>query len=214
MIQILSIDCANKSLALSCIIFNDNWVNEINQLIKKFTTFDEESYYKLLVDINEILNNMFIIRWCKVVDILEGKKVKDCDAITRVQALKKYLLTLDDTYVKYVIIEDQMSLNEKSRGVYYCLLFHYAHKNLVSVKAAQKNKNINFGAGNHCEFVAKYSKAWSANKAHSAANFLSYLKTRKQPPVDIKGKQLSDVADTFLQAYVYCTRYLTNSILG
>jgi len=211
-IKILSFDCANKSLAVCYILYNIEWRNDvlskIGEATSRLASSNTESYMEalelysqILVEIDGILNNIYKIEYYDVFDLLDGKKVKDCDAITRVSGLHKCLQALPFRDIDYVIVEDQMSLNEKSRGVYYCILYHYIGLcEVISMKACQKNKHMNFGAGDLRDYRIKYSDSYRANKAHSKANFISYLSTRKQTPIPKRlAPYADDIADAFFQ---------------
>jgi len=210
----LSFDCANKSLAVCKVLYNSEWIKDIESIIintkqelTKCKTNDDINsiYINSLKLINKTIDDIFVLDWFDCYDLLDGKKLSDCDVCERVSKLSACLHNIDSN-IDCVIIEDQFSLNEKSRGVYYCIIYHYINKcKVITVKPAQKNKYMNFGAGDLREYRIKYSSSYSANKHHSKNNLVSYLFSRNMKPIDDRKYQpyLDDIADSFFQVVGY-----------
>jgi hypothetical protein len=221
--RILSFDCANKSLAVCGVKVNTNkfaetltkinecrkLIDQINLQIKNCTSGQD---YKLILSqlkqlaaaLKEIIK-VFISAWvCEyqlVVDLFPGKKVKDTSPVERCVLLKSALAKIDYE-CDYVVIENQMRINEKSTGVLYCLLYEYGPKANI-IMPSEKNK-LNLGGVYRCDMIAKYSSAWSANKAHSKGNFEIIA---KEQGFTIPKKCVSDIADAYFQSiawYILC----------
>ncbi len=167
--------------------------------------------WALLVSQLPKLVNTFLSIWQleyqKSFDLLPGKKVSETGPTERCVCLKSAIeIIKSDYYTKnkcdYVVIEDQMNINEKSRGVFYCLIYEFGHI-ARPIKAYEKNK-LALGGHYRCDFLAKYASSWSANKAHSRANFLVIASELKYP---VPKKCLADIADAYFQAIafmIYC----------
>ena len=200
--RILSFDCANKTLGVICLDYNRNWAIELNYILKALNTsktFNASSDVSSAID---IIDNRFTILYADVVNLLGDKKVKDTSAQFRCATLKEYVTKIRREYnPDMVIIEDQMSPNEKTRGIFYCLLYEFSDI-AVSVKPHKKNININFGAGSHKDFMMKYTTKYTANKKHLEENFKHYLRAVKRKDL-LSIDKLHNVADAFFQVYVY-----------
>lgn len=189
--NILSIDCANRSLAVI--------------------------YAYMIKDLNNIKNSkIYKINICKVYDLTEGKKV---NTVIRTKLLKKCLQSIDiiinNLDIKYrkpsnVLIEYQMSANDKSRCVSQQILYHYSCTNDIKVELVGptlKNK-ICFSSDDslsHGTFMEKYASKYTANKNHTKANFLYWIKKNKLTNLikdnNIAKKNIDDIADAFTQIY-------------
>jgi hypothetical protein len=125
----------------------------------------------------------------------------------RCTLLKEHLNKLNSKIsdIDIVIVEDQMSPNEKSRGVFYCVLYEYSSKCYI-IKPHEKNKNLNFGAGLLQKFMVKYSIKY-ANKMHTHDNFLAYLNNaNNSTELDFSKwskMKMRDIADAFCQAVAW-----------
>lgn len=201
--RIYSFDCGNKTLAISIIQWNTSWISniiykigefiiEINNINTIMSNIGEMTDNNLLNSLYSICNlnkrindflddfiyqylNQWYIEFIDVVDLIPGKKVKDVKVIDRCIPLKNYIQKINKAFHNpdIVLIEDQMSPNEKSRGVLYCLAYEYS--NVVRLIHARHKNKVNFGAGDIRNYLIKYSSSESANKAHTEANFNSYL---------------------------------------
>jgi len=228
----LSFDCANVSLGVVCVLCDDlTWVYEavsrarsvidiINHM--KEPTCDKSAVVRMLEEAidNLILwvNCRFVISYANVIDVLGGRKVADCDAPTRVSALKKVLTDLDGVGLEYdaVVVENQMSPNEKSRGVYYCILYHYSERGIpvYSINPCRKNTIIDElyvdkpWHLSHTDAIIAASSSWAANKKHSKENFANILRDMGRADlIKTLGKRLPDAADSYYGAIAH---YLKN----
>lgn len=199
--HILSFDCANRSLAVCCATVN---INLLDDLAKARDNKDTN----LCV---ELINSHVKIHTLKVFDLTKGKKV---DTVKRASLLKKCLTDLDcllsDEGVKIqtVLVEYQMSANDKSRCVSQQILYHYSCIPDVIVKLVGptlKNK-VCFSSDEtleHGTFMAKYASKYTANKNHSKSNFLYWIKLYDLSDLlkknNIAKNNIDDVADSFMQ---------------
>ena len=128
-----------------------------------------------------------------------------------------------------VLLEYQMGPNDKSRTIGSQVLYHYSNLNNEFVNSTVCKSNIEISTGHkmdieiigpslknkinldidkHYEFfMKKYSKSYDANKAHSKANFLYWVKSKNIEYMikNIKKKNLDDIADsvTMTLAWLY-----------
>lgn len=178
------------------------------------------------------LNNNIIIHILEVKDLLDGKLLSDTNLIQRTHFLSKYLMNLDKLIKEKiniewgeiynsceVLIEYQMNSNDKSRTIQNQILYHYINKlnneRIHIVNPGLKNQIFCYSSekgiyNKYGDFIEKYSTNYSANKNHSKACFLDFLKKRKcfDLVVKIKKKNLDDIADAFIMAIVFYTKYI------
>jgi hypothetical protein len=131
-----------------------------------------------------------------------------------------------------VLLEYQMGPNDKSRNVGSQILYHYSNmdtgfacsnklgtKNIINssipvikydveiIGPSLKNKISIDKDKPYSYFIQKYMKSYDANKAHSKANFLQWVKNKKCDSmiIGIKKKNLDDIADsvTMTLAWLY-----------
>lgn len=198
--HILSFDCANRSLAVCFASVNTNLLSD---LTKAHDTKD----VKKCVD---LINSYVQIHILQVFDLTKGEK---CTSVERALLLKQCLKKIDSlTTIKpdRVLIEYQMSSNDKSRCVSQQIVFHYsdiARTKISLVGPTLKNK-ICFSKDEsleHGTFMAKYASKYTANKNHSKSNFLYWLKIHNMEHLikvnKIAKKNLDDIADAFMQIF-------------
>lgn len=201
--RILSFDCANRSLAVCCATVNVNFFDNLVKIRdKKDLNLHTEQFY-----------NPIKIHALKVFDLTKGEKV---DTIKRASLLKKCLMDLDhtlselDVEIQTVLVEYQMSVNDKSRCVSQQIIYHYScipGINVQLVGPTLKNK-VCFSPDEtleHGTFMAKYSSKYTANKNHSKSNFLYWLELNKMSEMlkenNIAKKNVDDIADAFMQIW-------------
>ena len=200
---ILSFDCANRSLAVCYTTVNINLYNDLKDVCR-------EKNVKKCID---LINTYVIIHVLKVYDLTKGKKT---DTVARSVLLKKCLIEIDtlikntETTPDQVLVEYQMSANDKSRCVSQQILYHYSglpNTNISLVGPTLKNK-ICFANNNtleHSTFMEKYVSKYTANKNHSKANFLYWFDlfglTHLIRENNISRKNIDDIADAFMQIW-------------
>lgn len=190
--RILSFDCANRSLAVCCVTINIHDNKDTNSC-------------------NWLIGDHVKINTLKVFDLTKGKKVNTVD---RASLLKKCLTDIDimlldeDLKINTVLVEYQMSANDKSRCVSQQILYHYSclpGVNVELIGPTLKNK-VCFSSDSsleHGTFMAKYASKYTANKNHSKSNFLYWIKRQGISKLiqenNIPKKNVDDVADAFMQ---------------
>jgi hypothetical protein len=208
----LSIDVANKSLAISFLQYNKNIEFKKINIINKLITLQE------LIDLNRYLNNIINYYICEVIDLLPNKKVKNSNIIERSNALKQYISNLkyrlDNLINKYniskilLLIENQPSFNDKSRTTFNQIIYAFSKNNLYDIKVMNPMyKNMVYFKKDlhHSNFIKKYANNYLANKNHTKANFLYFLEkyNMKDKIHTIKKKNYDDIADSFMQIFAY-----------
>lgn len=201
--HILSFDCANRSLAVCYATIN---IDIIDDLAIAYDKKDAEKCVKLI-------NGYVKIHLLKVFDLTKGKKV---DTVNRTYLLKECLNNIDrmvldsGTKPEQVLVEYQMSANDKSRCVSQQIIYHYTGHPKVGVDLVGptlKNK-VCFSSDEklaHGTFMSKYASKYTANKNHCKANFLYWLKLYNLDGIlkenGIVKKNIDDIADAFMQMF-------------
>lgn len=200
--HILSFDCANRSLAVCFMSINLNILHDLKKCV------DIKDAKKCV----ELINDYVKIHILKVYDLTKGKKV---DTVQRAVLLKECLSGIDTLISKsgvspdQVLVEYQMSANDKSRCVSSGILYHYAgipNTSVALVGPTLKNK-VCFSDEtlDHGTFMAKYASKYTANKNHCKANFLYWLEvygfTKLISENKIAKKNIDDIADAFMQIW-------------
>lgn len=204
----LSIDCANKSLAIG--LYNlslDVWKLNLLQIL----TDSVDSNIDKLTKANTYLDSVVEFDFLKVIDLIPNKKVKETSLIERTLQLYKYIseiqIYIDNMKLNEIVnvyIEYQMNANDKSRAVYNQLIYAFADDTKYSVKVVVptlKNKIYFCEELKHCRVLQNYSRLYTANKIHCKKNFLYFISlfNKSNSIKGIKKSNIDDVADTFMQ---------------
>lgn len=209
MMNILSFDCANRSLAVCYLTINTNIMSDL-----------AAAYKTGCVDkIRDAVNSYVAIRHLKVYDVTEGKKIGTVD---RAHLLRGCLNSVDAALSELpepwrtphtVLVEYQMSANDKSRCVSQQLVYHYAGREGVTVELvgpSLKNKVCFTKELEYGVFAERYASKYTANKNHAKANLLYWLQLYDMKGVieagAIRKANLDDVADAFMQIFGWMVR--------
>ena len=127
---IFSYDCAIKNLGFCCIEFDENWRKKaaklISRLQKIYTDVDQlskaefiEKALSITKDIDNLLSNIFKLRFANIIDLIPGQKLKKVKYSDIFKRLKYIVECLNRQLPKpdVVLIETQMSVNDKARGI-------------------------------------------------------------------------------------------------
>jgi hypothetical protein len=136
---IYSFDCAIKNLGICCIEIDENWREKIADIINELNNFynnvsSKAVFYEqskdILTKINNILDNIFIIKFLNIIDLVPEGKVATKTSKDILRRLKYTLYCLDKQLPKpdVVLIEHQMSQNDKARGISRYIESHYSPK--------------------------------------------------------------------------------------
>lgn len=201
----LSFDVANKSLAVCYTEYNSRWRSDCLEILSE----DGQDIAALLEQLNRlraVLLNIFRIRYLRVFDMLGNKKLRDCDAVYRAVRLRRTLEEVKEALPACpdrVLVEYQMSANDKSRIVSYQILYEFADIAEL-VRPTWKNA-LDLGAGGIKDYYAAYSSTYAANKKHTRDNFVHYLEQSGQSAVlkQVAKKNIDDCADAFMQMVAY-----------
>lgn len=219
----LSIDVANKSLAISFIKYN-----KLNNELLNLDKVKGDNLIDKLINLNNNLNNLINYYICEVIDLLPNKKVKYTNIIERSNALKIYLELLKQKIKNFIVlnninkiillIEAQPSFNDKSRAVFNQIIYEFSNDNLYKIKVMNPMyKNFIYFTKDlkHYYFLQKYSNNYLANKNHTKENFKYFLtKFNMMDKIkNIKKKNYDDIADSFMQIFAYIYIIKKESIL-
>lgn len=201
----ISFDVATKSLAVSIIEYNINYLDDIEAAIIEYHKNKPnlqgskninkllEAYICLLDQTKKIFDTKMKIIDLRVKDLIPGKKLSETTIVERTSALYKYLCEIDQKIADLnlepkdilFLIEYQMGPNDKSRVISSQIMYHFtkfattidSEPNIQLVGPSLKNKIIIGGLdSNYSEFLEKYSCNYTANKNHAKYNFIKLIK--------------------------------------
>jgi hypothetical protein len=211
--KILSFDCANRSLAICYMTINENLHEDIQNKLSEFDKSsdisNQEHVLKMINPCITLIDNHVKIHLLKVFDLTKKKK---CASEERAVLLKQRLKEIDEMIIHHgyptqVLIEYQMVSNDKSRCVSQQILYHYTdlfnNCPVFIVGPTLKNKIYFAKHLEHSIFMEKYVRNYTANKNHTKANLLHWLKLFKQEHF-LKGvakRNIDDIADAFMQIF-------------
>jgi hypothetical protein len=202
----LSFDVANKSLAVSFIYFNNTYKDKLDSHI---ATIND------LIDLNKKINNTIDYIYYNVEDLIPGKKVKETDILERSRSLKNYLKKIkiivdkvkEEKHIEkiHLLIEYQLSSNYNANAIYNQIIYEFSNSiyEITIMNPSYKNKIYFNNDLKHSSFIQKYNNNYIANKNHTKANFLYFIKHFDLEHVikGIKAKNIDDLADSFLQIF-------------
>jgi len=144
----------------------------------------------------------------EVINLLGAKKVKDTSLVERGQALRAALSRMDSLVEHlrpHVLVEYQMSANDKSRLQSAQILYHYTALPVqVHLVGPSLKQSVRFGSQSIRDFLATHRSNYCANKAHSRSLLKSWA--AMYDPQCIRGipaKHMDDAADAFLMAIAW-----------
>lgn len=190
--NVLSFDCAIKSLAICNATLNLNYCKDIRES-KMFAELYKNSF------------NLIRVHLLEVHDLIPGHKKKGYPVEKYILALKNLIMELDKRLVvkpDIVLIEYQMPPNLASRGISEQLVFHYSDLADVHLVGPSIKNTIHFSRDlRHEIFLEKYINRYTANKAHSKINLKYWATLNKRLDLinKIPKKNLDDAADAFMQ---------------
>jgi len=205
--NILSIDCANKTLAVVGITTNITDVRNLLDYINSVLDMDKRNMdLKCLENIISTIEKLYFLLWrisyADCVDLIPGKKSKEVSVKDRCILLKNFITSVNKIFpADVVLIENQMSPNEKTRGIMYCLAYEYDNRSII-VDPRIKNK-LNFGAGTLSDFIMKTTDIGKANKYHVIENFNIVLTRAGYNNKNINKKTISHIGDAVFQVIAY-----------
>lgn len=223
-VDFLGWDCANKSLAWTYITINLNIIKELHA--ESENIMKALSGNNLVVDLgnvirelNRILDTFITFKSTGVVDILDGRKVKDVNDVDRSRALYNFIqskeLNVDASTI--VIIERQNKIgnitNSSSVMISSQLVYNYITSKVVLINPKLKNK-ITMGQGLalddfiNVEIPRRKSlndAKYVARKKHSKENYLRFLTIfgLLDKIKHIRKIYLDDVADSAMEIFAY-----------
>lgn len=244
---ILGFDCAIKNLGICCIEINDNWRDEVSMIITELNEFysnmdkysDKSSFLnkvkEIFTRINKLLNSMFQIKFLNIIDLIPGKKVLTVKYKDILKSLKYTLYCLNKQLPKpdKVLIENQMNINDKARGISRYIEEFYtdisdvevsityaigsypveAYKpiktkpcDVVIVAPTLKNgyKTDPSELGDYSTYIAKYTN-YTANKKHTTWNFKYFMNVfGNKEELESVNNKLDDISDAFMMTYAWC----------
>lgn len=208
-IKIISIDAANKSLAIACIEMH---VYDADKVLDQLCKVTMPEVFTIMGD---YIDNIHVNK-LDVVDLLPGKKLKQTDTIERTNALYVYLTKFTNSISEWIdrdthlVIEYQMGPNKKSGEVQcqatYHFLPHILPQHIHIIGPSIKNKlSTGDPKSKHNYHIANHRTLYCANKSHTRYIFLEWLAQHDQLDKlsKIKRKNYSDIADAFCQAVAW-----------
>lgn len=222
-VEVLSIDCAHKSLAYTHAEVNVDIYKDLEALGRRvmsvfprdFTSFDQlddESFGVFvdgLVELHDLINGFIKIIQYGVINVLGGLNVKSCSSLFRVRCIKNTIeswnIPSDPELI--VLIEDQPNIrNIYSFEVQTQLQHFYADSYVINLSPKLKN-NIDVDDSISYNYFLTWARdEYDANKKHSSATFLHFIKnfnlTFMVETLDATKFKYDDLADSFMQILV------------
>ena len=153
--RILAYDSAIENLGICLVEYDTQWRIKVAALMQ---TKDEGKIWSKLEELDKILSKIINIVWLNVVDLLpdDGKT----NHIQKTNLLKTILHAVDKTVgkVDVVLIENQMTPNDKTR----------------SMSAQISNHYCGYGGIELCEKVGKKKKVKTKDKVQSTCEKITY----------------------------------------
>jgi hypothetical protein len=201
----IGIDLATKSLAVSIIDYNPDFIREMNQQLDDWIEYKNRyiewcaesgmedietlliQFNKTLDKITDVLDGRLKILDMSVVDLIPGDKVADVSVVDRTTKLHQYMNTIFDSKLSLYkpqdmtfLLEYQMGPNIKSNLVASQVIYHLAKyrngDNIVLVGPSLKNKiMIGDREAHYSNFVNRYTTLYAANKNHTKFNLQRLL---------------------------------------
>ncbi len=238
--RFLGWDCANKTLGWSCIDMDLHICEKMRILcldlglmlsrwpdLKK--AFSDENFLEELVGYLDIILYFYskFITYLDggVIDVLDGKRVKDVDKITRAKLLHKHLVAStvnasDLPTDAHVIIEHQNKIgkitNEQSTAVSNQLVFYYINHKVDFINPKLKNnialstdltfeRFLSDELGKTRKTTDLSGAKYTARKRHAKANFLYLIKifNCEHIIIGVKSSVLDDMADSTMEILAY-----------
>lgn len=214
---IFSFDCAIKNLGFCCLEINDNWREQTEIIIKSIQKFYEKpgsnplnQMRTLIQESDQLVNSILTIKYMNIFDLAAEGNVRNTKYSEVVKRLKYILYCLEQQLPNpdVVLIEYQMNINDKARGIsryieeYYLpignidatityamnfypliasdLPTNIPDRKIYTITASLKNAYQTDPSikGSYQSFIEKYNRNYDANKAHTTYNFLYFLETR------------------------------------
>jgi hypothetical protein len=206
----LSYDCAIKSLAVVLFSYDTRFKNKISEVMQSVCGDTIEK----IIKVNEILDNVIEFFYMDVIDVCPGFNVMQLDILEKSNLFKQVISKINlhvNNLVKshnpeiiYIYIERQPIFNVKSCVVYHQLIYEYTNNSLYKIKIMYpglKNKVYFHSDLTHGNFISNSNNGYKANKDHTKANFLYFIKkfNLQDKIKHIKKKNLDDIGDAFMQ---------------
>lgn len=138
--RILSVDPANKSLAVSIIDFNSNWKNDLAAIKEKYTAQYADAsgnaekiavLWKRTQEVATLMDGLFSLKYINVFDLLPGQKVDSTSTELRLGRLKGVIAHVKkinraltpSANIDQVLVEKQMS--QKNMEVSSALIYAF-----------------------------------------------------------------------------------------
>jgi hypothetical protein len=234
--HVLSYDIASKSLGMAILFYDETWQTQLAKIVADLQMSIASNalnnalpmchaVLQSVQAVRRVLDGMFTIIAVEVVDLLPNQLLKNSTPEIRAARLKGYLTYVDSTYpmVKnYVLLEYQMSANDKSRAACAQILYHYSdcdasffttpktNQSRIKIIGGSLKNKLNFVKGRDLSyFTAKYASTYNACKHHSKCNFAHWLEWQGNTSINdyvkknIAKKNMDDAADAVNMALAW-----------
>jgi hypothetical protein len=138
-----------------------------------------------------------------VVNLIEGKKIKETSVRERIHALRRFLdvLTRDlDLSQCVVVVESQPGMNSCSNSIEDAIYMYFAYaKDVITIGSSRKNMICFAPALSMSDFC---KSGGNAKKKHTAAN-LEYYCAQKGIPLNLPRGLYNHLGDAFMQLVAY-----------
>jgi hypothetical protein len=208
----LGIDCATKTFAFSISYVNFSELEESKEqlrILKELLSRPQSPLPKLQSAIDALdkkTKNFIQLLDGEVIDLIPNKPDNKITTVERIKALSAYVKkriipNLEDKKNIRVVIEYQMGV--LGRDILSALIALLSEYDIIIVGASLKNKIYVNEAGRYCNFAAKYSSSYYANKEHAKYNFAEIEKKFNSYIQPCSKSLRGHIADSFMQVLGY-----------
>lgn len=208
----LGIDCATKTFAFSISYVNFSEIEESKKqlrILKELLSRSQPPLQDMAIAIDKLdkkTKNFIQLLDGETIDLVPNKPDKEITTVERIKALSSYVKTrimpnLKDKNNIRVVIEYQMGI--LGRDILSALIALLSDYDIIIVGASLKNKIYVNEAGRYCNFSAKYSSSYYANKEHAKYNFAEIEKKFNSSIPSCSKTLRGHIADSFMQVLGY-----------
>lgn len=137
-----------------------------------------------------------------VFDLLKNTKLENTTLVQRSKALVDVMKTIEPVLPQeyQVLVEYQMSANDKSRLLSAQIVYHFVHLGKpVEIVGPSLKQSINFGKTSFRDFISTHRSNYNANKAHSRFVLEAWCRQFCPEAIhNIRRANLDDAGDAFL----------------
>jgi hypothetical protein len=226
-IDILSIDCATKTLGYVYASVDTNYINAILKLNENTKEETLENKIEKMMKFKKEHPELMKIKKCGVQNLLEkGAKIKDVSLVDIISSLDNFLSTFDinENQLTYILLEKQWNINTPSNNIISAIIAYFLRQKIppgriIIMPAVMKTKIHFHESLSMVEMKKKYANGTKygtskKNKQFAIQNMKYFFEIFEITNVidHIIESKLEHVADSFMQMYSFIIRVLHATI--